>query len=97
MLGVVLHHDVGGRLLLSLLDHRIMGDPSALVRALQLVSKQIRDNPSKERPGGATPQLLSIIQGDPLPCLMSEPYFLPHWLPQALIEGMHLDCMSTRV
>lgn len=41
---------------------QIMGEPSSLGKALRLVSKQIRDNPSKERPGGATPQLLSLLQ-----------------------------------
>jgi poly(rC)-binding protein 2/3/4 len=41
---------------------QIMGEPGALNKALRLVSKQIRDNPSKERPGGATPQLLSMLQ-----------------------------------
>lgn len=46
---------------------QIMGDTNALVRALRLVSKQIRDNPSKERPGGATPALLAMVQGAPAP------------------------------
>lgn len=39
---------------------RLMGEPAALQIALTLVSKQIRENPPKERPGGP-PQTLSIL------------------------------------
>ena len=43
----------------------------ALDQALRLVSKQIRENPSKEHPGGATPALLAMLQGQ-LFCMVTD-------------------------
>ena len=35
----------------------------SLARALVMVSRQIRENPPKEKPGGAPPQLASLLAG----------------------------------
>ena len=43
---------------------RIVGDAGSLQSALHLVSKQIRENPPKERPGGP-PVTLSQLTREP--------------------------------
>ena len=42
---------------------RISGNVDSLARALVMVSRQIRENPPKEKPGGAPPQLASLLAG----------------------------------
>ncbi len=45
--------------------NRISGAVDALGRALVPVSRQIRENPPKERPGGPPPQLQPLLAGVP--------------------------------
>ncbi len=42
---------------------RISGNVDSLARALVMVSRQIRENPPKEKPGGAPPQLAALLAG----------------------------------
>ncbi len=42
---------------------RISGNVDSLARALVMVSRQIRENPPKEKPGGAPPQLGALLAG----------------------------------
>lgn len=46
---------------------RISGAIDALGRALVPVSRQIRENPPKERPGGPPPQLQPLLAGGAAP------------------------------
>ena len=43
--------------------NRISGSIDALGRALVPVTRQIRENPPKEKPGGPPPQLQSLLSG----------------------------------
>ena len=45
---------------------RISGAIDALARALVPVSRQIRENPPKEKPGGPPPQLQPLLGGTPV-------------------------------
>ena len=46
---------------------RISGNVDALGRALVMVSRQIRENPPKQKPGGAPPQIAAMLAGAPPP------------------------------
>jgi hypothetical protein len=62
---------------------RLVGEVSALQAALRLVSKQIRDNPPRERPGGA-PHSLTLLSGGRPPAAPGGGFTPPGYQPHGI-------------